>query len=177
MWSSRPNRCSRRFPIWVGVESDAGAPCPVRYAHGLVSGRHQTQHREHGLDLKQGWNASWFCKRGGRDPKGRFTRPSGSSGPAASTREHRGRGRTGHWRRLRRVGDRRRLQDLGVTRRCRLFGYGEAQTLQGPRSTTGSLFRDGCCRTRLKPGVFSRMWSGDLPAGRGNIHDPGWRVW
>jgi hypothetical protein len=87
---------------------------------------------------------SGFCVRGGRDPKeialayrvltGPGVRPRGSieGEPELFT------GGDSDW-----VGDIRRLEDFGVTSvDVRLFGYGEAQTLQGTIDNMHR-FRDG----------------------------------
>ena len=146
MWSSRPSRCRSRFLIWVGGESAPALRRTVRYAHGWYPVGTNPQHPMNTVStFRQGLERfHGFCQRGGRDPKEITLAYRVLSGPGVRPRgEHRGRGRTVHRRRPDWVGDIRRLQDLGVTSvDVRLFGYGEAQTLQGTIDNMHR-FRDG----------------------------------
>ena len=141
-----PKPVQKPIPIWVGGESAPALRRTVRYAHGWYPVGTNPQHPMNTVStFRQGLERfHGFCQRGGRDPKeitlayrvlsGPGVRPRGNIEGEAELFT----GGDSDW-----VGDIRRLQDLGVTSvDVRLFGYGEAQTLQGTIDNMHR-FRDG----------------------------------
>ena len=141
-----PKPVQQPIPIWVGGESALALRRTARYADGWYPVATNPQFPMNTVPtFRQGLERfHGFCQRGGRDPKeitlayrvltGPGVRPRGNieGEPELFT------GGDFDW-----VDDIRRLKDLGVTSvDVRLFGYGEAQTLQGTIDNMHR-FRDG----------------------------------
>jgi alkanesulfonate monooxygenase SsuD/methylene tetrahydromethanopterin reductase-like flavin-dependent oxidoreductase (luciferase family) len=146
-----PKPVQKPIPIWVGGESAPALRRTVRYAHGWYPVGTNPQHPMNTVSaFRQGLERfHGFCERGSRDPKeitlayrvlsGPGVRPRGSIAGEGELFT----GGDSDW-----VGDIKRLKDLGVTSvDVRLFGYGEAQTVQG---TIDNMHR-------FSDGVLSRL--------------------
>src|SRR4029453_4401982 len=98
-----PKPVQKPIPIWGGGESAPGPPSPRPLCARLVSGRHEpAAPDEHGLDLQAGAGTlPWVLPARRPRSQGDHAGLSGSLRPwRAFAREHRGRGRTVHRRRL-----------------------------------------------------------------------------
>jgi alkanesulfonate monooxygenase SsuD/methylene tetrahydromethanopterin reductase-like flavin-dependent oxidoreductase (luciferase family) len=141
-----PKPVQKPIPIWVGGESAPALRRTVRYAQGWYPVGTNPQHPMNTVSTfrQELQRFHEFCKRSNRDPKEITLAYRVLSGPGVRPRGRIGdedelfTGGDAGW-----VGDIRRLEELGVTSvDVRLFGYGEAQTLQGTIDNMHR-FRDG----------------------------------